>query len=153
MSINEHKNQMKNLGEFFKHCLNVGSNVRNYNNFPNSPLWFGWMRCRIKPYLVNNVLEINNPDEFKNDLFYTLEDYFQYCQIFNIINDINKEKIEVLLNYINTTPVEILIEKINNYAVFFPDIEETTHFYVLQEDFNNRVKRGKKYKYNLKPEN
>jgi hypothetical protein len=143
---------IKNLGDFFKHCLNVGLYIRTDNQ--NVPLWFGWMmRCRIKPYLVNNVLEINDPNQFKDDLLYTLKDYYEYCEIFRKIKNKNKEKIEYLIDYINTTPSDELVEEINNNAEYFPDIIETTHFYVLKEDFNNFVKRGRKYKDNLKPEN
>ena len=43
-------NSIENLAEFYKHCLNITANQRpNYNA---CPLFSGWMRCYITPYLI-----------------------------------------------------------------------------------------------------
>jgi len=140
----------KNLGDFFKHCLNVAGDIRKIENY-NGPLWIGWMRCKIDPFLKNNKLETDNPEEFKEKLLYTIQDYLEYCEIFKLINIKNILKIQQIQQSLQLSEPEEIIEKINGYYYYFPDESDTLHFYVLIENFNNRVKLGRKYKHNLKP--
>ena len=54
------------LAEFYKHCLNVGGNTRP--NGHTTPLWCGWMRCNITPYLVDGKVYNEVHPHFKEAL-------------------------------------------------------------------------------------
>ena len=57
-------NSIENLAEFYKHCLNITANQRpNYNA---CPLFSGWMRCYITPYLINNEVDNTVSQIFKD---------------------------------------------------------------------------------------
>lgn len=77
------------LAEFYKHCLNVGGNTRP--NGHTTPLWCGWMRCNITPYLVDGKVykEVKGEEacKFKNSLLYTLQDYIDYISCFSYKDD------------------------------------------------------------------
>lgn len=52
------------LGDFFKHCLNIGYNVRP--NQTNSKKCLGWQGCKIVPYLINNQVYHKNKYSYTN---------------------------------------------------------------------------------------
>jgi hypothetical protein len=109
------------------------------------------MRCKIDPFLKNNKLETENLEVFKEKLLYTIQDYLEYCKIIGKINEKTILKIQQIQLVLNLSEPNKIIEKINENYYYFPDESDTLHFYVLQENFNNRVKLGQKYKNNLKP--
>lgn len=51
------------------------------------PAWNGWMRCSIKPYLIDN--KVIDEDNFVEELIYTIEDYAEYLDCFNHRNKYN----------------------------------------------------------------
>ena len=76
------------LAEFYKHCLNVCGNIRP--NGYGSPLWNGWIRCRIIPYLVDGKVQNEINTNFKESLLFTLQDYVDYINCFLKVKDHDK---------------------------------------------------------------
>ena len=57
-------NAIENLAEFYKHCLNITAYQRP--NYKACPLFSGWMRCYITPYLVNSKVDNTVSQTFKD---------------------------------------------------------------------------------------
>lgn len=126
--------KIKELSIFYKHLLNVAPYTRFDKKMP--PAWHGWMRCRIKPYLINNKI-IDN-DNFIHDLIYTIEDYVQWLKLFNDRNKYKKsiKRSNLLLKYIknNENTIRKYIEKESH---LFPDVNLRYNNDVIKEDWND----------------
>ena len=148
----EHDFFMHELAQFYKHCLNVGywrhSEFDNLNDKP--PRCAGWMRCRITPYLDDNVT--HNNLNFVDDLIFTIDDYYDYFSCFNngdrYTSVLNRTK--KLLQYIKNNSANI-IEIITAYKYLFPNknkvsdnvIKENWNYaliFLKYEDIDNEVK-------------
>lgn len=140
---------IKTLAEFFKHCLNVGGNVRP--NKHTSPLWCGWMRCYIKPYLING--KVNNDThpifkkirgnefcKFKNLLLYTLQDYIDFIYCFPSIKDINTiQNTKYLISELEKTDEDAIIKIIENNRDKFPSTEFCDNENIIDESYNIKL--------------
>jgi len=137
-------NSIENLAEFYKHCLNITANQRpNYNA---CPLFSGWMRCYITPYLINN--EVDNTvsqifkDEkgeefckFKNLLLYTLKDYIDYFSMIGTDNNVI-HKTTNLISYLSNMSETDIIYEIENNCDIFPSYNSCDHELVIPESYN-----------------
>lgn len=134
-----------NLSEFYKHCLNVCGSARPENEIPL--LWNGWMRCKITPYLIDNI--IVGQTGLKNNLIYTIQDYMEHINISsnNIIVTI---KCQMMIDFINNISEANLLTLIDNNKILFTDKEECAYVMIFNESFNieliNKQKLHKKIK-------
>jgi hypothetical protein len=141
---------MKNsklLGEFYKHCLNIASNVKPNNAEPYFNI--GWNTCYITPYLTKNEvthIEFSNystiypdyPQGFYNSLIHTLKNYkkfIMYYQGDDLIDDVIS-KINQLLHFIEILDEEELIILINANYKYYPTAGITITDSYVPENFN-----------------
>ena len=139
-------NSIENLAEFYKHCLNITAYQRP--NDKACPLFSGWMRCNITPYLINN--EVDNTVsqifkdargeefcKFKNLLLYTLNDYKEYISIIesgydeNVIN-----KTTNLISYLSNMSENDIIFEIEGNCNIFPSYNSCDHESLIPESYN-----------------
>lgn len=137
-------NSIENLAEFYKHCLNITANQRpNYNA---CPLFSGWMRCYITPYLINN--EVDNTVsqifkdakgeefcKFKNLLLYTLNDYKEYISMIGTDNNVI-HKTTNLISYLSNMSETDIIYEIETNCDIFPSYNSCDHELVIPESYN-----------------
>jgi hypothetical protein len=137
------------LSEFFKHCMNVGGCMRNEYNHEGPPLWNGWMRIQITPYLTDGKLDYyrEKPDNeywnkreddawiFKNCLLYTIQDYIDYGKCIGY--SINRA--EKLLMQVKEFNNEELVNIIENNSNNFPTINDYNHSNIIQEKWDKDV--------------
>lgn len=139
------------LSEFYKHCMNVGTNCRKTFH---GPLYFGWCRLRFNPYLINNKVVFTSSDKFSeyiDAVKYTVQDYkdFISCVGVGVSNDTHN-KLDLILQGLNLLNNQQLINLIEKEVDKFPTEEDYNNDWVLKENFNNRCKKGKQYKHLLK---
>lgn len=138
------------LAEFYKHCLNVGGNTRP-NNF-NPPLYGGWLRCYISPYLVygkveNNVhptFKENKGEEFcifKNLLLYTLQDYIDFISLgAPYKNDETINKTKFLISELENLENDRIIYEIEKNKDKFPKKSDCYNSEIIPESYNDNFK-------------
>ena len=142
-------NFVDNLSEFYKHCLNICQHKRPNNNEP--PLWGGWMRCYITPYLVNGKIieeihlhfkEIHGEEfcKFKSLLLYTLQDYIDYISCFEHKKNedtikTTKDLIRELEKMENNEIIDI-IERNKNKS---PSYEDCDNEDMIDENYNEKL--------------
>lgn len=126
--------KIKELSMFYKHLLNIAPYTRFDCKMP--PAWHGWMRCCIKPYLINN--KVIDDDNFVHDLIYTIEDYIEWLKIFNNKNKYKKSinRSNLLLKYIKNDKNTIR-ENIEKNSYLFPDVKLRYNNDIVQEDWND----------------
>ena len=145
-------NFINTLSDFFKHIMNVCGNIRS--NSYSTELFTGWMRCKFEPYLINNQV-VYSPDEsfpeFIDAVKYTVQDYYHYIQCFTNTksNDVD-EKLIFLLQYLNSMDNDELINLIETNNNKFPNEDDYNNLWILNENFNNILKKGKPYIHLLK---
>jgi len=147
---------MKELGCFFKHCLNIGHireidkylKGKNLNKGP--PSWKGWEGLGFTPYLNNNnIIEDdlidkiskekseNRYSSFEYRLLGSLDNYIEYLFYFNKKDKYKEiiDKCEKLLDYLekNENSLKKLILK---YKKYFLTINDVTNE-IIKEDWNN----------------
>jgi len=154
-------NLASELSEFFKHCANVGGNMRYISDkVQEGPKWCGWMRCRISPYLNNSKLDYHKTkpnmmlDEntditdlfyekdgwvFKNCLIYTLTDYSEYIAGLNSGSDEAIKRTHNLINEIQKYTSDDLINIIESNSTLFPSIDDSYTDSVLNEHWNEHI--------------
>ena len=132
------------LGEFFRHCLNVGGCTRP--NGHTSPLWCGWMRCKITPYLINGKVHPyfvgvkgDKARKFKNILLYTLQDYIDYISCFSYKNDNTIKTTNDLLNILDKMDENDIISMIEDNKDKFPSQSDCNNDNVLDEKYNTKL--------------
>lgn len=145
-------NFIDTLSDFFKHIMNVCGNIRSNSN--STVLFIGWMRCKFEPYLINNQV-VYSPNErfpeFIDAVKYTVQDYYDYVQCFTNTksNDVD-EKLIFLLQNLNSMDNNELINLIETNNNKFPNEDDYNNIWILKENFNNIIKKGKPYKHILK---
>ena len=145
-------NFINTLSDFFKHIMNVCGNIRSNSN--STVLFTGWMRCKFEPYLINNQV-VYSPDEsfpeFIDAVKYTVQDYYDYIQCIHNKKSKNiDEKLIFLLDNLNSMDNNELINLIETNNNKFPNEEDYNNIWILKENFNNIIKKGKPYKHLLK---
>ena len=116
------------------------------------PLWCGWMRCYVCPYLTNGKIvheihegfrEIKGDDfcKFKACLLYSLQDYLDYINCFSHMR--NKDTYTRTMRLINNlekideSELILLIEK--NFELF-PTITDAKKDDIMLENWNDNLK-------------
>lgn len=131
--------------------MNVCGNIRS--NLNSTVLFIGWMRCKFDPYLINNQV-VYSPDEsfpeFIDAVKYTVQDYYDYIQCFtNTKSKDVDEKLIFLLQNLNSMDNDELIYLIETNNNKFPNEEDYNNIWILKENFNNILKKGKPYTHLL----
>jgi|TARA_Y200000002_G_C22584597_1_gene622422 hypothetical protein len=124
------------LAEFYKHCLNVCGNIRP--NGHGSPLWNGWMRCKIIPYLVDGKVQNEINTNYKELLLYTLQDYIDYINCFLKVKDHEKtiDNTEKLLSILYNMDNGDIINMIENNNNKFPCLNDCDNQDILDDTYN-----------------
>jgi hypothetical protein len=146
--MNNNINTVDVLAEFYKHCLNVAGDVRPNNK--NSPLWSGWMRCYITPYLVRGKVinkihpffrEVMGDDfcKFKNRLLYTLQDYIDFSSI-NYKNDDTNIKTQNLILNLEQMEENEIINMIETNKDKFLSKTDCNNENIIDENYNDKFK-------------
>jgi hypothetical protein len=136
------------LAEFYKHCLNVGGNTRP--NGHTTPLWCGWMRCNITPYLVDGKVyneihphfkEVKGEEacKFKNLLLYTLQDYIDYISCFSYKDDDTIQTTKDLLSMLDKLGEDDIVSMIESNRDKFPSQDDCDNDDVLDEKYNTKL--------------
>jgi hypothetical protein len=144
-------NFIKELSEFYKHCMNVGTNCRKTYY---GPLYFGWCRLKFSPYLTNSKVIFTPSDSFSEYIDAvkdTIDDYKIYinCISVGISKDTNN-KLDLILQGLKLLNNKQLINLIEKETDKFPTEEDYNNNWVLKENFNNMCKKGVHYKHLLK---
>tara|TARA_Y100000389_G_C17411462_1_gene491162 strand:+ start:650 stop:1054 length:405 start_codon:yes stop_codon:yes gene_type:complete len=131
--------------------MNVCGNIRSNSN--STVLFIGWMRCKFEPYLINNQVVYSQDEsfpEFIDAVKYTVQDYYDYIQCFTNTksNDVD-EKLIFLLQNLNSMDNDELINLIETNNNKFPNEEDYNNIWILNENFNNILKKGKPYTHLL----
>ncbi len=134
------------LSEFFKHCMNVGAVMRNEEIGYQTPLWSGWIRIQITPYLTNGKLDyyIEKPNTpywlyhdndawiFKNCLTYTLQDYIEY----HAMQGESMDRAENLLKLVHDHTNNELIAIIEKNYTLFPTEKDYNSSDIISEEWH-----------------
>jgi hypothetical protein len=146
--MNNNINTVDVLAEFYKHCLNVAGDVRPYNK--NSPLWNGWTRCYITPYLVRGKVineihpifrKLMGDDfcKFKNLLLYTLQDYIDFSSI-NYNNDDTNIRTQNLILNLGQMEENEIINMIETNKDKFLSKTDCNNENIIDENYNDKFK-------------
>lgn len=145
-------NFINELSEFYKHCMNIGTDCRKTYY---GPLYSGWHRLKFDPYLINNKVVFKSSNsyfpEYIDAVKDTVDDYktFINCLSVGVSKDTNN-KLDLILQGLSLLNNQQLINLIEKEAGKFPTEEDYNDNWVLKENFNNMWKKGKKYKHLLK---
>lgn len=127
-------NEIIDLADFFKYCMNVDPTVRDSHD---GLFFHGWCRSRITPYLIDG--KIKRPEYFVENAVYSLKDYLQFCLSYDGMTTLELEsKIHKLIKFINNHKNDLvdLIEQNNN---IFPSLSDTKHCEKLTEHWNDKA--------------
>lgn len=127
--------QLFQLSEFYKYCLNVCPEFRNDENWAH---FHGWCRCKMTPYLNNG--KIIDSDKFIEKLAYSLTDYSEFCNCFftSMNSDELQNKIKNLLIFIENNKND-LVNLIEKHSHLFSSFEDTMHSNKLEEHWNDKA--------------
>lgn len=136
------------LAEFYKHCLNVSQWTRP-NEHP-SPLWCGWSKCYITPYLVDGKVynevhphfkEARGEEfcKFKNLLLYTLQDYIDYISCFSYKDENTILTTKNLLSVLDKMNEDDIIRTIEENKDKFPSQTDCDNDDILDEKYNTKL--------------
>ena len=136
------------LADFYKHCLNVAGHIRPNND--HGPLWCGWMRCKIIPYLIDGKVygyvdyilveaKTNNDYKFKELLLDTLQDYIEYINLTDYYDVETTKTTNYLITQVKKMSKNELLSMIENYKYKFPTYQDCDNNNILNQTYNPQL--------------